>query len=60
VKLYVPDAAGPWRIVFRFVVEPRPMLWAFAFGEGHPTRVWRPSVYQVADRRLHGPSHPEG
>lgn len=57
VKLYVPDSSGPWRIVFRGdLSQPRPALFAFAFGEGHPRDVWHPSVYQVADRRLHGPA----
>ncbi len=57
VKLYVPDSRGPWRIILRGdLSQPRPALFAFAFGEGHPRDVWHPSVYQVADRRLHGPA----
>jgi hypothetical protein len=31
-----------------------PVLVCLAFGLRHPTRAWQPSVYQVADRRLHG------
>ncbi len=55
VKLYVPDWTGPWRIVFRGARPAgRPTLAALAFGEAHPRRPARPSVYQIAHRRLHG------
>jgi hypothetical protein len=30
-----------------------PVLVCLAFGVRHPTRPWQPSVYEVADRRLH-------
>lgn len=56
VKTYLPDGAGPWRMVFE-VVRPgadRELVLAYrAFGLGHPEKPWQPSVYQVADQRLH-------
>ena len=34
------------------------MLVVLAFGERHPLRTWRPNVYQLAHRRLHGSEPP--
>jgi hypothetical protein len=56
VKLYLPDAAGPWRMVFRIARDPltgKLMLAYLASGLGHPTRPWQPSAYRVAHTRLH-------
>jgi hypothetical protein len=53
-KTRVPWPDGPWGIVFRAGEEPtRPFaLYTLAYGERHPTRAGKPSVYEVADRRL--------
>ncbi len=55
-KTYLPPPAGQWGMVFqlRFDSDQRPFLACLAFGIRHPSRDWQPSVYQVADRRLHG------
>ncbi len=56
VKTYLPDDAGPWRMVFEVVragIEGELVLAYRAFGRGHPEKPWQPSVYQVADQRLH-------
>lgn len=55
-KLYLPQPAGPWRMVFRFTLDRTTselVLLYLAFGLGHPTKPWQPSAYQVAHRRLH-------
>jgi hypothetical protein len=56
VKTRVPWPDGPWGIVLVAVATENESvsLRAIAFGERHPSAPWRPSVYQVADRRLHG------
>lgn len=56
VKTRVPWPDGQWGIVLVPVATATaPLsLRALAFGERHPTAPWRPSVYQVAHRRLHG------
>jgi hypothetical protein len=55
VKTYLPWPAGRCGMVFELRVdEHEPLLYCLAFGERHPARdSRRPSVYQVADRRLH-------
>jgi hypothetical protein len=54
VKTRVPWPDGPWGIVFRAVAHPtRPFgLRGIAYGERHPTRTGKPSVYEVASQRL--------
>jgi hypothetical protein len=57
VKTYLPQPDGDWGMVFTGDVDATgaPVLVYVAFGSRHPTRPWQPSVYQVADRRLHPP-----
>jgi hypothetical protein len=56
-KTYLPAPAGQWGMVFQLRLdEGRPFLACLAFGIRHPTRSWQLSVYEVADRRLHGHS----
>jgi hypothetical protein len=56
LKTRLPWPDGQWGIVLVPVAEPTGQiaLRAITFGERHPTAPWRPSVYQVAHRRLHG------
>jgi hypothetical protein len=56
VKTYLPQPDGPWGMVFTGDREPdaTPVLVCVAFGLRHPDQPWQPSVYQVAQRRLHG------
>ncbi len=53
-KTRVPWPNGPWGIVFRSGEDPkRPFaLYTVAYGERHPTRAGKPSVYEIASRRL--------
>jgi len=53
VKTYLPRPDGPWGIVFHAWERETPGLAYLAFGVRHPQQPWQPSVYQVADRRLH-------
>lgn len=55
VKTYLPQPDGDWGMVFTGDMDAQgtPVLVCLAFGVRHPTRPWQPSVYQVADRRLH-------
>ena len=55
VKTYLPWPDGRCGMVFELRVnEHGPFLYCLAFGERHPRRdSRRPSVYQVADQRLH-------
>lgn len=54
VKLYIPRPAGQWGAVLSVDRETSgPALVLLAVGERHPGRPWRPSVYQIAHRRLH-------
>jgi hypothetical protein len=55
-KTYLPPPVGSWGMVFELRIDDdqRPFLACLAFGVRHPTQSWQPSVYQVADRRLHG------
>jgi hypothetical protein len=54
-KTYLPAPAGTWGMVFqlRLDEDQHPLLVCLAFGVRHPSRSWQPSVYEVADRRLH-------
>ncbi|MHB1537546.1 MAG: hypothetical protein ACYCUM_11125 [Solirubrobacteraceae bacterium] len=53
VKMYIPQPDGQWGAVFLgTTVNGTLTLILLAVGERHPTVTWRPSVYQVADRRL--------
>jgi hypothetical protein len=54
VKTRVPWPDGPWGIVLRAGEVPnRPFaLYTLAYGERHPTRRGKPSVYEVASWRL--------
>lgn len=58
VKTYLPQPAGPWGMVFGGDRDASggPVLVCLAFGVRHPWRPWQPSVYQVANRRLHPPT----
>jgi hypothetical protein len=54
VKHYIPQPDGQWGAVFAIDKEAsKPALLLLAAGERHPGRPWRPSVYQIAHRRLH-------
>lgn len=54
MKIYLPPPAGQWGIVFQLAADERgPFLAVLAFGERHPGPARRPSIYKLADRRLH-------
>jgi hypothetical protein len=54
VKLYIPRPAGQWGAVLAGDEEAgKPALVLIAVGERHPAQSWKPSVYEVAHRRLH-------
>jgi hypothetical protein len=56
VKFYIPRPVGQWGAVLAADEEAsKPALVLIAVGERHPDRPWRPSVYEIAHRRL-GPS----
>jgi hypothetical protein len=53
-KLYIPQPDGRWGAVFTIDQEASKVaLVVLAVGERHPSAPGRPSVYEVADRRLH-------
>jgi hypothetical protein len=57
VKSYLATPDDAWRMVFEFhrdTATGEIYLAFLAFGLGHPSQPWRPSVYQVAHQRLHG------
>jgi hypothetical protein len=56
LKVYVPDPAGRWRIVFQIAVDAGgPLLSCLAAGVGHQPRGARaPNAYRLAHHRLHG------
>lgn len=55
VKFYIPQPAGQWgAVLVGDEKASKPALVLIAIGERHPDRPWRPSVYEVAHRRLHG------
>ncbi len=52
VKLYLPIPYGEWGLVLQAAHDDAGLhLLVVAFGERHPAN--GPSVYQIADRRLH-------
>jgi len=54
VKLYIPQPAGQWGAVLSGDQEAKkPALVLLAVGLRHPERPWKPSVYEIAHRRLH-------
>jgi len=53
VKFYIPRPVGQWGAVLAGDEEAaKPALVLIAIGERHPARPWKPSVYEVAHRRL--------
>ena len=58
VKTYLPQPDGRCGMVFQLRSDDDgPFLFCLAFGVRHPARdSRRPSVYQVADSRLHPPA----
>jgi hypothetical protein len=53
VKMYIPQPAGQWGAVLTGDEEAKkPALVLIAVGERHPARPWKPSVYELAHRRL--------
>jgi hypothetical protein len=53
-KLYIPQPDGRWGAVFKIdAAASKPALLLLAVGERHPARPWKPSVYEIAHRRLH-------
>jgi hypothetical protein len=54
VKFYIPRPAGQWGAVLAGDEEAtKPALVLLAVGERHPAQRWKPSVYEIAHRRLH-------
>lgn len=54
MKFYIPRPAGQWGAVLAGAEEAtKPALVLVAVGERHPAQRWKPSVYEVAHRRLH-------
>jgi hypothetical protein len=57
VKVYVPQPAGQWGAVFLGgALNGVPTLFLLAVGNRHPEGPWKPSVYEIAHRRLHRPN----
>jgi hypothetical protein len=55
VKFYIPRPAGRWGAVLAGDEEAaKPTLVLIALGERHPEQQWKPSVYEIAHRRLNG------
>lgn len=53
VKHYIPQPDGRWGAVFSIDREAaKPALVLLAVGERHPLQSWKPSVYEIAHRRL--------
>jgi hypothetical protein len=53
VKFYIPPPAGRWGAVLVADEEAAKLaLVLIAVGERHPARAWKPSVYEIAHRRL--------
>ncbi len=56
VKLYIPQPAGQWgAVLLGGFTDGKPKLFLLAVGERHPGVRWKPSVYEIAHRRLHKP-----
>jgi hypothetical protein len=53
VKGFIPPPAGRWgAVLLGGLVNRQPKLFLLAAGERHPGAAWRPSVYEIAHRRL--------
>jgi hypothetical protein len=53
VKCRLPQPDGQWGAVLAADEEAsKPALVLLAVGERHPAQAWRPSVYEIAHRRL--------
>jgi hypothetical protein len=53
VKLYIPQPAGQWgAVLLGGLANGQPKLFLLAVGERHPRVRWKPSVYEIAHRRL--------
>ena len=53
VKFYIPRPAGQWGAVPAGDEDAsRPALVLLAVGERHPAQHWKPTVYEIAHRRL--------
>lgn len=53
MKFYIPRPAGQWGAVLSGDEEvSKPALVLLAVGERHPARPWKPSVYEIAHRRV--------
>lgn len=53
VKLYIPQPTGHWgAVLVGDAKAAKPALVLVAVGERHPARPWKPSVYEIAHRRL--------
>jgi len=58
VKVYIPQPAGRWGAVFLGgALSGTPTLFLLAVGDRHPDGPWKPSVYEIAHRRLHRSHH---
>lgn len=54
VKLYIPQPAGQWgAVLLGGLADGKPKLFLLAVGGRHPGVRWKPSVYEIAHRRLH-------
>ena len=54
VKFYIPQPAGQWgAVLLGGTANGSPTLFLVAVGERHPAAPWKPSVYEIAHRRLH-------
>lgn len=52
-KHYIPQPDGRWGAVFSIELEgSTPVLMLLSVGERHPSRPWKPSVYEIAHRRF--------
>lgn len=56
VKVYLPDAAGQWRMIFQISIAGEAFVLSYlAAGVGHQPRGSRaPDAYQLAHHRMHG------
>ena len=54
VKFYIPQPAGQWgAVLLGGTAAGTPTLFLLAIGDRHPSAPWKPSVYEIAHRRLH-------
>jgi hypothetical protein len=53
-KFYIPQPAGQWgAVLLGGATNGRHTLFLLAVGDRHPVSPWKPSVYEIAHRRLH-------